>query len=146
MLSKIRELNESDYEKKYFDLLSQLSICKTPKLKDWKIQFQKIKENKTHKIYVIEDIENKQIIGTITLLIEYKMLRNLGCIAHIEDFVVSEEYRKYGTGTSLIEFCIEQSKNKYNCYKLILNCNKYLKEYYEKFKFKHKNIEMSLYF
>ena len=45
----------------------------------------------------------------------------------------------------LIEYCINFSK-KENCYKIILNCNDTLINFYKKYGFENKNNEMSLYF
>jgi glucosamine-phosphate N-acetyltransferase len=142
----IKNLECNDLYKSYITLLSQLSYCTTSiKKKEWNDFFQDLQNNKHHFIFVIEDHEKKQIIASITLLIENKVLRNFGKVGHIEDLVVDKNYRKLGLAQKLIEYCISISKTKYHCYKVILNCDESLKEFYKKFSFKQKNIEMSLY-
>jgi len=140
----IRELESSDYYKKYIDLLSQLSVVQYLDFEVFDKQILQIKKNPLHKIFVIED--NKQIIGSITILIEMKFIRNLGKVCHIEDVVVSNDYRGKGIARTLIEYAKNYSK-KEGCYKILLNCTEDLIEFYSKFEFKNKNknIEMSLY-
>ena len=138
----IREIEINDYYKKYFDLLSQLTYAENVEFKKWEKQIQKIRENPYHHIFVIED--KGKIIASITLLVEVKIIRNLGNIAHIEDLVVSNEYRGKGLASKLLEHCIELSQQK--CYKMILNCNYNLKNFYNKIGFEEKNIQMSIYF
>ena len=104
----IREIEINDYYKKYFDLLSQLTYAENVEFKKWEKQIQKIRENPYHHIFVIED--KGKIIASITLLVEVKIIRNLGNIAHIEDLVVSNEYRGKGLASKLLEHLIEESK------------------------------------
>ena len=139
----IREIEINDYYKKYFDLLSQLTSADNVDFKDWERRIQEIKKNPYHHIFVIED--KGKIIGSATLLIEIKIIRKLSKIGHIEDVVISNKYRGKGLARELINHCINFSKNK-NCYKLILNCNKDLADFYRKFGFENKNIQMSIYF
>ena len=89
-----------------------------------------IKEiNKNNNIYFY--IENDKIVGSITLLIEQKLIHNGKCVGHIEDFVVSENYRKKGIGSNLINYAINIAERS-NCYKCILDCNENLESYYKK--------------
>ena len=143
MKLNIREIEINDYYKKYFDLISQLTSADNVDFKDWEKRIQAIKKNPYHHIFVIE-YEGK-IIASITLLIEMKIIRKLSKVGHIEDVVVSNEYRGKGLAKDLINYCINFSKNK-DCYKLILNCNKDLVNFYSKFGFENKNTQMSLYF
>ena len=142
MLMNIRELESNDYYKKYLDLLSQLTVVKYLEFEDFEEQLIQIKKNPFHKIFIIED--NEQIIGSITVLIEMKFIRNLGKVCHIEDVVVSNDYRGKGIARKLIEYVTNYSKNE-GCYKILLNCKENLIEFYSKFGFENKNLEMSLY-
>lgn len=141
----IRELELQDYFKDYFQLLSELSNINKSIITfdDWKIHFLLIQQNKFHKIFVIE--MNQKIIASITLLIEPKIIRNLSYVCHIEDLVISPNFRKLGIATKLINYALNISKNTFDCYKVILNCDKSLKQFYEKNEFLQKNIEMSFY-
>ena len=138
----IREIDIKDYYKGYIELLSELT--NTPKFdfERWEKQINLIKDNNYHNIFVIED--DGKIIASITIIIELKIIRNLNNVCHIEDIVVSKNYRGKGIGKQLIEYCKDYSKKK-NCYKIILNCNNTLLNFYEKLGFRNKNLEMSLY-
>jgi len=140
----IRELLLSDYSKHYNVLLNQLSPTKF-NLNQFQISLHKIQSNNNHKIFVIESNQNKKIIGTITILIEKKLIHNLSCVGHIEDVIVDKNFRGLGLGKKLVDYAITYCKNN-SCYKVILNCNENLIHFYENCGFLHKNYEMSLYF
>ena len=96
----IRKLIASDYYYHYLDLLSQLT-----KLDPKTINFELFKTfvsklNNNHIILVIEDIYKKKI-ATLTLIIEQKLIRNYGKVAHIEDVVVDKDSRGEGLGKKL---------------------------------------------
>jgi glucosamine-phosphate N-acetyltransferase len=140
MVLLIRKILEKDYYKNYLNLISQLTdqdINCTYK------QFINHLKNIKSQIYVIE-IEDK-IIASITLLFEKKFIHNLSKVCHIEDVIVDKDYHKKGIGTKLINFSINKAKEE-ECYKIILNCKDKLYNFYNKFGFKNKNLEMSLYF
>tara|TARA_Y100001970_G_scaffold212192_1_gene259113 strand:+ start:634 stop:1068 length:435 start_codon:yes stop_codon:yes gene_type:complete len=99
--------------------------------------------NDNHKIFLY--MENGKILGSITLLIEKKIIHNGGLAAHIEDFVVLKEHHNKGIGKKLLGYVLEISK-KYNCYKCILDCNDLLESYYNQFDFTKKGLYMGLYF
>ena len=93
------ELNEKNYNE-IIDLYNELALTDSRKLINKQIltylKLLKIIEelNTNHNIYFY--IENDKIVGSITLLIEQKLIHNGKCVGHIEDFVVSENYRKKG--------------------------------------------------
>ncbi len=100
--------------------------------------------NDNHQIYVIIDKLNN-IIGTGTLLIEHKIIHNLGKVGHIEDIVIDEKYRHQQPGTRLIGF-LKQKAMEHGCYKAILNCKEEAIGFYEKNGFYNTNIQMACYF
>lgn len=136
----IRELTTSDFSSEYFNLLNQLSNSIDS------ISFDSFTNfinnlNDNHKVFVIEDSENKKIIGSGTVLIEDKLIHNLGRAAHIEDIVIDLNYRKNGVGKMLIDYLVEYSKNK-NCYKIILDCQDKNILFYQKCGFDVKGVQM----
>lgn len=140
-IKKIELVSENYYD--IIELYSYLS-----KIDSNILTFQKFKNiiknlPENHNIYVY--IENKKIVGAITLFIEQKLIHNGKCVAHIEDFVVHEKYRNKNIGKSLLENIITKSKI-YNCYKCILDCDEKLIKYYEKFGFVNKGNFMGIYF
>jgi glucosamine-phosphate N-acetyltransferase len=131
---QFRNINKNDFNKGYLTLIQNLSNdnenISYP-------QFEKYITNNitnNYKIYVIEDLDNKKIIGSITLMIEEKLIHNLGFVAHIEDVIVDPNYQKMGLASKLINLCITKSRKK-GCYKIILNCKDELTSFYNKFDF-----------
>ena len=51
-----------------------------------------------HQIFVIENKDTNHIIGTLTILIEQKVIHNMGKVGHIEDVVIDNKYRGRGLG------------------------------------------------
>ena len=110
-------------------------------------QFNTFIENLTdnHLIYVLEDIDNNVIIGTITLLIEAKIIHNMGKVAHIEDVVVDPNYRGTNLGKTLVKK-VTDIADEANCYKIILDCGEHNEIFYKKCEFKRKGVQMARYF
>lgn len=141
----IREICYSDYDKGIIELLSQLTSISKDKIPKNKFNsyIQRLMRNNKHYIFVIED--TSQIIASGTLLIESKLIHNLGKVGHIEDIVIDKNYRKKGLGALIINHLIDLA-NKKECYKVILDCDIKNKLFYNKCGFKQKGIEMSYYF
>lgn len=139
----IRPVKSTDFFKSHIALYNQLSKFDVDKITiDDYIKFiDKLNESKN--IFVIE--ENEKIIGTITILIEQKIIHNNGIVAHIEDVVIDENYRGKGFGAKLVEYAIDYVKNR-GCYKVILNCSDDNMKFYEKNGFKRKDNGMTIYF
>jgi glucosamine-phosphate N-acetyltransferase len=136
----VRIIKYTDYYKGYIGLLQQLTKAEKMTYK----KFKQLLDNTIAIIYVIEDIENKKIIATGTLLKEQKIIHNGGKVGHIEDIVVDNEYRGKGLGKKLLQHIINIAEK--DCYKVILNCKNSVKPFYEKFKFKEHSINMAIYF
>lgn len=141
----IRPLESGDINKGYFELLSQLTSAEKPSEEDFIKRVKEINKRNCEKIIVCENLSDKKIIGTITIIIELKFIHNLGKVAHVEDFVVDSNYRGLHLGTKLMNLAKDLAK-KENCYKIILDCNEKLKTFYEKFDFIQNNYSMQLYF
>ena len=137
----IRKLKKNDYYKQYLNLLSQLTNYNIDTKTNYK-SFKKFINNKFQKIYVIEI--NKQIIASITLIIESKVIHNFKKVCHIEDLVIDKKWRGQGLSKKLIDFSRISKAKKYNCYKIILNCNKSLEKFYISNNFYQSGIQMRL--
>jgi glucosamine-phosphate N-acetyltransferase len=141
-----RKIQISDCNEKYFNLLNQLnntidSNCISKLFLENFINSL----HEDHQIIVIEDYKTKEIIGTGTILIETKILHNMGKVAHIEDIVIDKNRRGLGLGLKIINCLVEIAKEK-KCYKVILNCSDENVPFYEKCGFCQKSKQMSLYF
>lgn len=129
----IRKIEETDYYKGYFNLLSQLTDAPEIELSLFK---ELIKDTNT---FVIED--NNKIIASITVLIERKFIHGGRGVTHIEDVVVDKDYRGKGIGKLLLNKAKNEAEKNY-CYKLILNCKDKLVPFYEKNGFELKGCQM----
>ncbi len=141
----IRELNGEDISKGFFETLSNLSIVGSISNEKQHADdiMKKIKENNDYKILVAEDIQSHEIIGSATLLIEQKFIHNGGKAGHIEDVVTRKGYEGKGIGKGIIQSLIDTAK-KNGCYKITLDCDEKVVEFYEKAGFKKKGIMMRI--
>lgn len=132
---KVRPLYQSDYEKGYINLLSQLTTVGDISFEQFSARFNAMKScPDTYYITVIEDLKTKQVIGTATLVIEQKFIHSASSRGRIEDVVVSNEYRGQQLGKLLLGILVSQSK-KLGCYKVSLECKTHLLPYYSQFGF-----------
>lgn len=140
---EFRNLQKNDYNKKYLDLLSQLTEVNKEKISfvDFCNFIDKLNEN--HHIIVI--IHNNKIVASGTLLIEDKIIHGMSKVGHIEDIVVDSNSRGLGLGKKIISYLTNLAKEN-NCYKVILNCKEENCKFYQKCGFVKKEIEMAIYF
>jgi glucosamine-phosphate N-acetyltransferase len=103
---------------------------------------QKINGQWSHIYVAIHD--DGKIVGTITLMLEQKFLRNGAVAWHLEDVAVRDGYEGQGIGGWLVAHAVQEAK-KYGCYKIILDCNEKLLGFYAKYGFEAKEICMKMY-
>lgn len=137
-----RHIESNDYYKDYLTLLKQLTIVEKKKINF--IQFKNFVNNLSNKHIIIIIEDNNKIIGSGTLLIENKVIHNMGLVAHIEDIVIHNNYKKQGLGKKIIDELINISIQS-NCYKIILDCNEKNVNFYQNSGFKQKEIQMVKY-
>jgi glucosamine-phosphate N-acetyltransferase len=123
-------------------LLSQLTFCYA--LTDSQLlNFRDyLRETPSHMVYVI--YYHNRLVGMITLMLERKLIHNNSNVLHIEDFVIDKVYRGIGLGIEILNI-VKNIAMKYSCYKIILNCDEYVQEFYEKADFVTKNLQMAYY-
>jgi glucosamine-phosphate N-acetyltransferase len=141
----VREINEDDFSKGFFETLSNLSEVGEVKNKT-SIAIEilnKIKKNNNYKIIIAQDKEDHNIIGTATLLIEQKFIHNGGKVGHIEDVVTRKGYEGKGVGSEIIKELIKIAKEN-GCYKVILDCDEKVTRFYEKIGFKKHSVMMRI--
>lgn len=141
-MALIRRAVESDYYNGHVEILKQLSDT-IDKLTIEQYKYLIDSECSNTHVFVLES--ESKVMGSITVLIEQKLIHNFGRVAHIEDVVVGNEYRGKNYGKLLVDFAVNFAKTK-GCYKVILNCNDSVKSFYEKLGFVYKNHQMAIYF
>lgn len=135
----VRKIEVNDYNKKYLTLINEFKECKID-FKIFKDYIINLPYN--HHIIVLENTDNI-IIGTITIIIEKKLIHNISNVCHIEDLIILNKYKNQKLGTELLNIAKEYAL-KFNCYKIILNCNEELKKYYEKKDFYYAGLQMRI--
>ena len=125
----IRSIIDSDYTQ-YLSLLYQLNH------QNWntytKDQFEHkliLLESMNNHIYVAVDEASGKIVGTVKLLVESKFFDPIG---HLEDVVVDTEHRGMNIGKELVQYATRIAFDEYKCYKVVLNANASLTEFYNK--------------
>jgi glucosamine-phosphate N-acetyltransferase len=139
----IREIQQADLEKGFFQTLSNLSVLGRIQddIEHAKKILQEIKSYPLYKIFVAVKNDDTEIIGSITLLIEQKFIHDGGKSGHIEDVVTRREYEGMGVGSALVSAALAFAKEK-NCYKVILDCSEKNVPFYEKNGFRRNEISM----
>ena len=133
---EIREIKENDLENGFLESLDFLRKASDLDKNKAKEILEKIKQNPNQIIHVA--IDDKKIVGCITLLIEQKFIHDGGLVGHIEDVVVRKDYEGKGIGIELVTSMLEYAKRE-NCYKTILDCKDDVKQFYERIGFKHES-------
>ena len=124
-----------------FSLLQQLTSASSLDKYDFEQILYSLKSNHHICLY----IKDNKILGTITILIEQKLIHKGKCVGHIEDLVVDKDHNGMGIAKELLAYVMQIAKDN-NCYKVILDCDKELIPFYEKSGFKEKAVQMSRYF
>ncbi|KAI5192596.1 glucosamine-phosphate N-acetyltransferase [Nematocida sp. AWRm77] len=140
---RIRPLERKDLTPEYFQVLSDLTKAPLPSTEDLDARWAFFSQRKETYIILVVECE-EQVVGCGTLLVEHKLIRNLGKVGHIEDIVISSKHQGEGLGKLLITALVEHSK-KSGCYKTILACSEENKPFYAKCGFTAKEIEMAMY-
>jgi len=140
----IRELKEEDLSNGFIETLSNLSeVGELAKDTTRKREILSEIKDKNYRIFIAEDNQNHQIIGSATLVIEQKFIHNGGKAGHIEDVVTRKGYEGKGIGREILKELIKIAKDN-ECYKIILDCDEKLVKFYEKLGFKKHSIMMRL--
>jgi glucosamine-phosphate N-acetyltransferase len=127
-------------KKSYLNLLSKLTVIEELTTKKFLEQIDNI--NKMGMIYIA--YIGLEIIGTGTIIIEPKIIRNAMSVGHIEDIVVDEKWRNRGISSQLLNLLKAYGFNK-NCYKIILDCDSKVVPVYINNGFEEKGVQMSIY-
>ncbi|CAI5450966.1 unnamed protein product [Caenorhabditis angaria] len=134
---KIRPLHENDFSKGYLDLLSQLTTVGKVNETKYFERFEVMKNTHplSYYIVVIEDVKNNKIVGSSSLVIEWKFIHEASSRGRIEDVVVDKEQRGKKFGAVLNEILVSLGKS-LGCYKLSLECVEGLVPFYSQFGYK----------
>lgn len=133
-------------KEQYLLLLSELTSTTYIETSLFLKNIERISEIGSIIIGVITDSSNNiEIIASGTIIIEPKIIRGGKNVGHIEDIVVTKHMRNKGISSKIINM-LKLFARENNCYKVILDCDDELKNFYIKNGFHIKGVEMSHYF
>jgi glucosamine-phosphate N-acetyltransferase len=142
---QVRELekNDLDSELGFLETLSNLAEVGNLSLEKAEEVLEIINAQGSRVFVAVND--EGQIMGSVTLMLEQKFLREGKLAGHIEDVVTRKGYEGMGVASALMKKAVEIAQES-GCYKLILDCHERLIPFYQKFGFKETGIEMKMYF
>uniref|UniRef100_A0A1I8PCI7 Glucosamine 6-phosphate N-acetyltransferase n=1 Tax=Stomoxys calcitrans TaxID=35570 RepID=A0A1I8PCI7_STOCA len=127
---KVRPLKDSDYDRGFLQLLSQLTHVGSVSRTQFLTRFSQMKASGDYFVTVIEDTRKNEIIGAATLVIERKFIHNCAIRGRLEDVVVNDTYRGKQLG-KLIVVTVSLLAQYLGCYKMSLDCKDKLIKFYE---------------
>ncbi|CAB3365265.1 Hypothetical predicted protein [Cloeon dipterum] len=126
----VRPLSSDDYDKGFIQLLSQLTKGGDVSRQDFLDRFASMKRcANTYYVTVIEDTHLGRVIGSATLVVEQKFIRNCALRGKLEDVVVNDSYRGKQLGKLIIS-TISLLAEELGCYKISLDCKDQLVPFY----------------
>ena len=132
-------------KEKYLTLLSELTKTSDLDTTTFYKKIELINEMGCIMIAYIDNptTDNFNIIASGTIIIEPKIIRGGKNVGHIEDIVIKEEYRRNSISKNILEILKSIAREK-DCYKIILDCRKEIKNVYLKSEFKESGLQMSM--
>ena len=93
-------------------------------------------------VCILRESTGIKLLGSGTIIIEPKIIHGGKSVGHVEDVVVHPDYRNQGIAQTILDKLVDYSK--YDCYKVILNCNPNMEHFYNRAGFEKKCIQMAL--
>lgn len=127
---RVRPLSSGDYDRGFLDLLTQLTVGGDVSREQFTSRFEAMKAAAgTYYVTVIEDLDRGLVVASATLFAELKFIRGLATRGHIEDVVVSSEYRGRNLGKLLIQSLVRLGR-RLGCYRITLDCKDTVVKFY----------------
>lgn len=96
-----RKLEKEDFNKGYISLLAHLTEVGEISEDLFNSRFHYISQHPDlYNIIVLEDAQTHALAASASLVVEHKFIRRCGKVGHIEDVVVSPDYRGRRLGTA----------------------------------------------
>jgi glucosamine-phosphate N-acetyltransferase len=123
---QLRELKLEDKDQ-FLAVLSHLSQCETISVDN----FREVMMEREGTVFTTVALMKNRIVGTGSLIIEYKFSHGGRPVGHIEDLVVLPEIRNQLIGSFILTRLVELATIA-NCRKIILDCKKSNVPFYNK--------------
>jgi len=134
--------DQINIKSQYIQLLSYLTITYDLTLELFNSNIKEIFTMGLIIVCIERNVEGIKLIGSGTIIIEPKIIHGGKSVGHIEDVVVHPLYRGKGVAQTILNMLVDYSNQK--CYKVILNCNPNMEQFYNQMGFDKKCIQMSL--
>jgi glucosamine-phosphate N-acetyltransferase len=135
---QIRPLVAPDLRNGFLETLEELSAVDLSESDDVGAIFRaRLKQQIKTYVAIFED----KVIGTASVFYEIKFLHGGSKVAHVEDVAVHSKYQRHGVGRALLEV-IDKEATLAGCYKIILDCSKDNKKFYQSLGYHKHEIEM----
>lgn len=132
-----RPLTESDLSNNFAETLA--SLREVSLTTEEMIAIHNLRSQQGIVTYVA--ITDDKVVGTASLLIEQKFIRQGGRVGHIEDVAIHKDYQRQGIGRMLMELLEIEARSK-GCYKIILDCHESNIPFYEKLGYSLREMQM----
>lgn len=114
----LRQLQATDFQHGFLDTLAHLTTVNlTP---DEAIHIWRGRN--AAGVRTVVAVEQEQVIGTASLILEHKFIHRGGTIGHIEDVAVRTGHEGKGVGSAVVRELVELARLS-GCYKVILSCS-----------------------
>lgn len=125
----IRELSIEDLKSDsgFFKALTELAPVNLSDEAAQEIYFHRQHVGVRTVVAIIEE----EVVGTASMLLEYKFIHKGSVVAHIEDVAVQYDFQKMGIGKLLTQELLKIAQS-IGCYKAVLHCDPDKVAFYEK--------------
>lgn len=139
---ELLDYTNNNIKNQYIELLSYLTNTEDLLLLDFNDKIKQIHNMGLIIICILRIGDQIKLVGAGTIIIEPKIIHGGKSVGHIEDIIVHPHYRNQGIAQTILNKLVEYSKKE--CYKVILNCNPNMEQFYNKTGFEKKCIQMAL--
>jgi len=136
------EYEQCNVKSQYIHLLSYLTSTYDLTLEEFNKKICDISNMGLIIVCILRESTGIRLLGSGTIIIEPKIIHGGKSVGHIEDVVVHPDYRNQGIAQTILDKLVDYSRG--DCYKVILNCNPNMEQFYNKAGFEKKCIQMAL--
>ncbi len=134
---EVRHLRGPDLRKGFIETLEELAPVELPELGLGEI----FRGRLNWRIVTYAALLDDEVIGTASVFYELKFIHGGGKVAHVEDVAVRKKYQKHGVGRALMDL-VEKEAIEAGCYKIIPDCSKKNRKFYERLGYHKHGVEM----
>ena len=128
----VRRMRPGDLDSGLLESLDSLSPASGMDRAAARAVLERAAADPSREVFVAES--GGRVVGSLTLLLEEKLIHGGGLAGHIEDVAVDSRAQGGGAGRALVERALREARER-GCYKTVLDCSEDLAGFYEKMGF-----------